>query len=338
MNNYANIFSRVVILVFALLAACAPATPLAQPTNAPARLKVNVQPYMGYAPLLIAKEEGHFAKYNLEAEFVEAASADALPLVMQGQLDMSVAVISAGLFNAIERGGAGRVVLSLSQWNAGDCTSTGIVGRKTQIAQLRNVSTWKGLTLSTNETGFQGMQGFFIHQLLAKNNLALADLQNSKLSAPAALDALQSGAAPLAMLTEPWITQAINLGYGEILSGGQDALPGAQLSVVVFSDRLLKSPDLGLRVAQAYLDAVRQYQQGASARNIEILAKYTGLEKELLKKICWTTIPADGKLNLDNVMAFQQWANVQGQLDKIVASEKFWDGRFVEQVNKARPK
>jgi ABC-type nitrate/sulfonate/bicarbonate transport system substrate-binding protein len=338
MNDKNNLIRQTRILLFVMLAACAPATPIAQPTDAPARLKVNVQPYMGYAPLLIAKEEGHFAKYNLETEFVEAASADALPLVMQGQLDMSVAVISAGLFNAIERGGAGRVVLSLSQWNAGDCTSTGIVGRKSQIAQLRDVSTWKNLTMSTNETGFQGMQGFFVHQLLAKNNLALADLKNSKLSAPAALDALQSGAAPLAMLTEPWITQALSLGYGEILSGGQDALPGAQLSVVVFSDRLLKSPDLGLRVAQAYLDAVRQYQQGASARNIEILAKYTGLEKELLKKICWTTIPADGKLNLDNVMAFQQWANAQGQLDKIVAPEKFWDGRFVEQVNKARPK
>ncbi len=326
------------LFILVLLAACAPNTPVAKPTDAPAKLKVNVQPYMGYAPLLIAKEEGHFAKYNLQTEFVEAASADALPLVMQGQLDMSVAIISAGLFNAIERGGTGRVVMGLSQWNAGDCSSTAIVGRKSQIAQLQNVSTWKGLTLSTNETGVQGMQGFFTNQILSKNGLALNDLQISKLAAPAAIDALQSGATPLAMLTEPWITYIVNSGQGQVLFGGQDILPGAQLSVVVFSERLLKSPDLGLRVAQAYLDAVRQYQQGASERNLEILAQYTGMEKDLLKKICWTSIPADGALNLDNIMAFQKWANAQGQLDKVVNPDKFWDGHFVEQIGKTRTK
>lgn len=324
----------IALVVSLMLAACAPVAPLAtaQPTDASVHLKVNVQPYMGYAPLLIAKEEGYFAKYGIEAEFVEAASADALPLVMQGQLDMSVAVMSAGLFNAIGRGGTGRLVMGLSQWNAGDCTSTAIVGRKAQVAQLKNIAAWKGLTISTNETGLQGTQGFFADQVLAKGGLTVKDVQVTKLPAPAAMDALQSGATPLAMLTEPWVTYAVSTGRGEILYGGQDIVPGAQLSALVFGEGLLKSPDLGLRAAQAYLEGARQYQRGATERNVEILAQYTKMEKDVLTQMCWTSIPADGNLNIDNIVAFQKWAVTQGQLDQVVAPDKFWDSRFTDKL------
>ncbi len=322
------------LLMTLILVACSLLTPSAtvKPTDVPVRLKVNVQPYMGYAPLLIAREEGYFSKYGIETEFVNVASADALPLVMQGQLDIGVEVMSAGLFNAIARGGTGRLVIGLSQWNSGDCTSTAIVGRKAQVAQLKEIAAWKGLTMSTNETGLQGTQGFFADQVLAKGGLKVTDIQISKLPAPAAMEALQSGATPLAMLTEPWVTYAVSTGQGEILFGGQEVVPGAQLSALVFSERLLKSPELGMRAAQAYLEGARQYQQGATERNVEILAKYTGMDKDLLTRICWTTIPSDGNLNIDNIMAFQKWALSQGQLDQVVTPDKFWDSRFVEKL------
>jgi len=87
-----------------------------------------------------------------------------------------------------------------------------------------------------------------------------------------------------------------------------------------------------MRAAQAYLEGARQYQQGATQRNVEILAKYTGMEKDLLTRICWATIPADGNLNVDYIMAFQKWAAAQEQLDQVVTPDQYWDSRFVEKL------
>ena len=77
------------------------------------------------------------------------------------------------------------------------------------------------------------------------------------------------------------------------------------------------------------MDAVRQYQAGPTERNVAILAKYTQLDPELLRKMCWVTIPADGSLKQDSLMAFQQWAINQKLLDRIVTPDKFWDDQFI---------
>jgi NitT/TauT family transport system substrate-binding protein len=332
-NPYAGALGLLAFLLALSLAACAPAAPAApsgKTPEAPVKLKVNLQPYIGYAPILIAKEEGYFAKYGMEVEFVEAPAADALPLVMQGQLDILLTSTSTGIFNAISRAGTGRIVMGLSRWGTNDCASTSILGDRKQIAILRNVAGWKGLIISTNATGAQGMQGFFLSQVLATGGLTLGDVEIRKLDAPAAIQALQSGAAPLALTTEPWSTRVVTAGDAEILHGAQQILPNAQYSVVVFSERLLRSPDLGKRAALAFQEAVRQYQEGPTDRNIKIIGGYTGLEPEILKQICWATIPVDGAIDLPSIMAFQQWAAAEGSLDRVVGPEEFWDGRFVE--------
>jgi ABC-type nitrate/sulfonate/bicarbonate transport system substrate-binding protein len=174
------------------------------------------------------------------------------------------------------------------------------------------------------------MQGYMLSLVLAQGGLTLQDVEISKLSAPAALQALQSGSTPLAISVEPWITRMVQGNDGEVLQSASVVLPNGQYSVVLFSERLLQSPDLGRRVAQAYLDAVRQYQAGPTDRNVEIIAGYTDLERQLLKQICWAAIPVDGHVNLDSIMAYQSWAVAQGLLDQVVSADKFWDGRFVQ--------
>ncbi len=322
------------------VAACATMPPLAektaQPTEAPLHRKANLQPYVGFAPFFIAQEEGYFAKYGIQVEFVDVPTAEALPLLMQGELDFGSTVIYTGLFNAIARGGTARLVMGQSQWKAGDCASTAIVARQDQLAKLRDVAVWKGLTLATDSAGAQGMQGYFTSQVLAGSGLTLADVNASKIPPASAVEALQSGSIALAVSVEPWITRIVQSGQGEILQSAAAVMPDSQYSAILFSERLLKSPELGRRVAQAYLDAVRQYQAGPTARNVEILAKYTQLDPALLKKMCWVTIPADGSLELDSLMAFQQWAFNQQLLDQIVAPDKFWEGQFIAQPSSGK--
>ncbi len=333
------VYTTLAMLIIVSATACGATRPdsTALPTETPVQIKVNLQPYIGFAPFVLAREEGYFARYGIQVEFVQVPSTEAVPLLMQGELDMISTVINPNLFNAIARGGSGRIVLSMSQWSADGCASVAILGNKDRAAQLQNISTWKRLALSTDSTGAQGMQGYMLNLVLAQGGLTLADVEVNKLAAPDAFEALKSGAVPLAISVEPWVTRIVQGNYGDILQSAPEVLPDAQYSVVLFSERLLQSPDLGQRVARAYLDAVRQYQDGSTERNVEIVATYTSLDAQLLKQICWATIPTDGAINLDSVMAYQEWAVAQGLLDQVVSPDMFWDGRFIQEPDASTP-
>lgn len=84
----------------------------------------------------------------------------------------------------------------------------------------------------------------------------------------------------------------------------------------------------------AYLKAVRQYNRGKIERNIEILAKHTGLDRELLKKCCWPAFHDKGQINIESIVDFQSWALKKGFLDKGVSPDQFWDPSFIEYANK----
>ncbi len=122
------------MLLAGLLSGCAAPQPAA--TAAPVHLKVGLQPFMGYAPIFIAQEEGFFARQGLDVEFVPFnASGDAVPMLMQGQLDLTPLALNPALFNAIAKGGEGRLIFGLSQWSKDGCPSSGIVAL-TQNAEL----------------------------------------------------------------------------------------------------------------------------------------------------------------------------------------------------------
>lgn len=57
----------------------------------------------------------------------------------------------------------------------------------------------------------------------------------------------------------------------------------------------------------AYLSAVDQYSEGKSARNIEILARRTGLDEALLRKACWPSVRGDGRVDMGSMLEFQRW-------------------------------
>ena len=84
----------------------------------------------------------------------------------------------------------------------------------------------------------------------------------------------------------------------------------------------------------AYLKAVRQYNQGKTERNLEIMSKHTGLDKELLKKACWSSFRDNGQINIKSVVDFQRWALNKDFLDKVAQPNQFWDPSFIEYANK----
>ena len=74
-------------------------------------LKVVTVPFLGFAPFFIAQEEGFFLEQGLDVEFIEMfRTADSIPALLQGDLDMIGTVIDVGTLNAISQGSTLRVV------------------------------------------------------------------------------------------------------------------------------------------------------------------------------------------------------------------------------------
>jgi NitT/TauT family transport system substrate-binding protein len=146
--------------------------------------------------------------------------------------------------------------------------------------------------------------------------------------------ALESGAIDAAAVTEPMVTRIESEGIGVKLACYQDYVLGYQASAIIFGPNLLdKNPELGKRFMVAYLKGIRQYQEGTTGRNIEILHKYTKLDKETLKKICYISFRNDGRVDTETIRTLQDWTYERGHIDAKVPLEKLVDMSFIQHAN-----
>jgi hypothetical protein len=116
--------------------------------------------------------------------------------------------------------------------------------------------------------------------------------------------------------------------------GDQGVLPDGQISYVAFGPRLLeREPQLGKDFMVAYLKGVRQLAAGKTERNVDIVARGSELAPEFVQACCWTDFRPDGRLNVDSMLDFQNWALAAGLADKPLTPEQFWDPTFVDYAN-----
>jgi len=83
----------------------------------------------------------------------------------------------------------------------------------------------------------------------------------------------------------------------------------------------------------AYLKAVKQYNQGATDRNVAIVTKYTEVEPEILKKACWQYIAEDGQIDTKSIVDFETWAVQKKLMDLAATVDQFWDPSYINYAN-----
>lgn len=316
-----------------------PATAAASATSeSPQRTLVRVEllPYLSFAPLFIAQDEGFFAEQGLDVEFVKLADGAApLAALLQGDIDVSTPQIETGLLNAIARGGIVKVVADKGYLAADGCPAYALLARKELVdsGELAGPADLKGLKMVIEPLT---SEGYYLTKLLDQAQLSLDDITPVDVPAPALADALKNGSVDLAHVGEPWITRLLNSGSASLWLPVKDVAPDFQWAVLAFGPTLLESNrEAGQKFMQAYLQGVRQYNEGKTPRNLELVAKNTGLDVSLLEQACWPAIRNDGSINVQSAMDYQTWALAQGLLDKTVTEEQLWDPSFVEQANKA---
>lgn len=342
----------VLLLSIALLTACTlvPAPTLNAPEPAtsaavePIPLKVGALPFLSNSVLEIAQEEGYFAEQGLAVELIPLQSDnDTIPLLLKGDLDVATPALTAGLFNAIAGGGNMKVALPLTSFVAQDCASIGLLARRVDIetGRYQEPAQWQGARVTLPPAGPQSTNGYVLEQALQQGGLTLEAVSITPADLPAQGDALAAGQTDLVYAVEPWVTRMTGNPALALLMPLEPVAPELTASLIAFGARPLADPSIGARFAVAYLKAVRQYAEGKTPRNVELVAAYTKLEPALVEQLCWPVVSPDGIINVESVMAYQTWLKEQNLLDRTLAASEFLDTRFVEAalqvLGKAQP-
>lgn len=342
--------SRIFILclVSLLIVACTPdATPtpevltevpteeviLSTPTFETYHLTIAAYPYLTEAPYFFAQEEGYFAEQGLEVEFVRfEKSADVIPALISGDLDVTTVLPNPALFNAITGGANIRIVAGKGHVDTTGCSHVGLMVRPDMLASgvLDDPQNWIGLKFSTDRGA---LVEFAIDRYLVQNGLSMDQLTYIDIPIFSRLDALQNGSIDIAAAGEPWITRIQNAGAGDLWVSLEEMIPDSQYAVVVFGPSLLVDhPDVGVRFLKALLKAYAQYNEGKTARNIELIAQYTQLDPAEVEQACWQTIRPDGGINLQSLLDYQDWAIEKEYITTPVTAEMLWDPTLLEQA------
>jgi NitT/TauT family transport system substrate-binding protein len=340
------------LLSIALLAACArvpaptvnPPAPTASAAAEPVPLKVGTLPFLSNSVLEIAQREGYFTEQNLAVQLISLKSDnDTIPMLLKGELDVATPALTAGLFNAIASGGNMKVALPLTTFAAQDCAAIGMLARRSDVEAGRYTTPaqWKEARVTLPPAGPQSTNGYVLDQALKRGGLTLLAVAIIPADLPAQADALASGQTDLVYAVEPWITRMTGNSALSLLMPLEPVAPGLTASLIAFGAKPLADPSIGERFAIAYLKAVRQYSQGKTPRNVELVAAYTKLEPALVEKLCWPVVSPDGSLNVESVMGYQTWLKERNLLDRTLTAGAFLDTRFAEAairvLGKAKP-
>lgn len=302
------------------------------------KLRVLALPLLSSAALLIAADGGHFAAEGLDIEFVRMTrSADALVAVSRGELDVWVGAVSVGLLNALARDDGISVVSDRMYFGRDGCTYGALMVRRTlaEAGEISGPADLRGRRVALNPVS---TQAYVTDRLLAQAGLTLEDITIADIPDGAVLaDALRSGAVDAAFVFEPWVTRVLEAGTAVIVARAEQVVPDFQHMVTVFGPSLLvRHPDAGRRYMRAYLAGLEQYREGKTPRNVAILARHTGLDKETLRKACWPSVRADASVRTADMLDFQAWGLKKRVLDRALPASRLWNRAVVDSAVQAR--
>jgi NitT/TauT family transport system substrate-binding protein len=313
-----------------------PATTQADVTPQLIKVKVSVLPFLTYAPLFIAKEEGFYAEHGLDVEFVPIdKNSDAMAPLAQGQIDVASGSFDVSTLNAIAKGANIKYVSDKGYLDPNSCSAMTFVVRKDLLESgaLKDPQKLKGMKVALMPAS---SSEYALNMMLKDTGVTTKDMDVQNIPLPNRLEAIKNGSLDITAVSDPWTVRFANSGVTAVWEGMEKVIPNIQLSINIYGPNFLeKHPELGKKYMIAYLKGVRQYNQGKTDRNVEIIAKYTDMKPEEVKQSCWIAMNPDGMINNTGISEFQDWALARGFLVSLVPPEKLMDMSFAQYASDA---
>jgi NitT/TauT family transport system substrate-binding protein len=311
--------------------AVAPPSPLSPPR--PVRI-VNVG-LAAQVPTFLAVEEGYFTELGLEPEIVPiTTTTDTLALLSSGQLDVGIAAISAGFFNAVARGVAIRMVADHGSY---------LPGRTTVNLSVRADLPW---------TGFQDLRGLKVaiqqagsvlernlELMLQRGGLQRSDIEVVALPFPDIATAFVNRAIDAASFNEPWATQLEQEGVIRKIAYMDEIEPGGMISGLLFGESFARDTAAARNYMVAYLRGVRLYWDAYDGRApfqpvIDAHGKYTPLKNEaVIRRIPPTGQNPNGYFDPARLAIYQDWFAERGLVSRKADLQRAIDLSFVDYAN-----
>ena len=307
----------------------------------PVSVILGIMPYMSNAVFHIGIEEGYFADEGLLIERISARSSnEVITGLVSGEIDIGAPTIHPAFFNVIAKGASIRFVLPLTEFNDSACAYIGFLARQSDIdaGTYSSPSQWKDAWITSSTAKTFSTPDYVTDVALQTVGLDLEDVNLKLISLPVQAEALKSGQVDLVFAVEPWITRMTASEEIGLLMPVESFVNGLTASLVSYGRKVLENPEIGERFAVAYLKAARKYMEGKTPRNVQLISDFTGLEKELVERVCWSYVSVDGDINIDLIMENQRWLNEHGLIDQLLQPEQFLDTRFREFARKAARK
>ena len=173
-----------------------------------------------FAPILLADALGEFEKENIEVEIFNTLPSDVLVLLSQGQADVSVFAVDAGIFNAVNNGvditWVSEILDVPADSNEGFLVSTELLGDD-DPADF-DFSKLDGATIAVPRAGLASGQTYDLITALAKGGLTIDDVELLPLANADQVTALGTGAAQaINAEVDPFATSIIESGDGVLV-------------------------------------------------------------------------------------------------------------------------
>jgi NitT/TauT family transport system substrate-binding protein len=166
-------------------------------------------------------------------------------------------------------------------------------------------------------------------RVLALGNLTTDDVKVIDMDFASGMVALKNGAIDAGLIPEPYLTQTLNSSSAVVLIPAQVYAPDWPTPLYYGPAILDKDPELGRRFMIAYLQGVKKYNEGKTEQNLQVLANYTLLDRELLNQTCWYPVAPDGDLPRQPVREYMGWMYANKKITLNPEDDQLFDMSYI---------
>jgi len=301
-------------------------------------IKVGTARAISVGATLYAIEKGWFkeAGTKLDLDYINS-SADVMAMVAQNQYQIIEGGISAGYFNAVEKG--------LPVMMVADRTSSplyhNIMLSPANKDKIKTIKDLKGKSIASNGAG--SITTYEVGKVLESAGMSLADVEIKVIPFTQMGLALKNGAVDAALLIPPFTYQVRDQGLGHMFLDPDDyqkPQPVALAVNIVNTDWSNKNKELVGKYFKVYLRGVRAYCQafhGGSTRAeiVDLLVK-SGTERDAAKlnEYPWQSRDPNGRIGVDSVLDIQDFYLKNKLATAKLPIEKLVDHSYVDAAAK----
>jgi NitT/TauT family transport system substrate-binding protein len=260
---------------------------------------------------LTAIEKGYFKEAGIKVVTEDIdTSANMLALLAQNQLQIIEGGISAGYFNALEKGLPIAIVMDRVSSPLGHSLMLR-PDLKDQIKELRQL---KGKILASNGAG--SVSTYEVGKMLESDGLSIGDIDVRVFPFTQMAIAFANKAIDAAIVIPPFTSLFLSKGQAVAFKDPDDLVNPRPLTIavnMVNTDWAKANRDLVRNYYVAYLRGVRDYCQayhgGANQAELIERALHSGAEtrRELLVDYPWPARSPNGRVNVESMLDMQAW-------------------------------